>query len=168
MMKKIRISLLFVFLISLQNCSVRYSFTGANTLAKTIYISNFQNRSTGGPPSLNIDFTEKLKEYYQRNSALKIMDKKNEGELAVTGSITGYTMSPIAATADQAAQNRLTIMVEVDFVNTLEQKKNFKQNFSFYSDFPPNQSLSQVEGGKISEILEQIILDIFNKTVADW
>ncbi|TAE69057.1 MAG: hypothetical protein EAZ85_13505 [Bacteroidetes bacterium] len=165
-MKKIIIGVLLVF--CFQNCSVRYSFTGANTLAKTIFVSNFQNRSTGGPPSLNIDFTEKLKEYYQRNSALRIVDKKNEGELSVTGSISGYTMSPIAATADQAAQNRLTITVEVDFVNTLEQKKNFKQNFSFYSDFPPNQSLSQVEGGKINEILEQIILDIFNKTVADW
>ncbi len=165
-MKKI-IGAFLLFLLC-QSCSVRYGFTGANTLAKTIFISNFQNRSTGGPPSLNIDFTEKLKEYYQRNSSLRIMDKKNEGELAVLGTILGYTMSPIAATADQAAQNRLTITVEVDFINTLEQKKNFKQNFSFYSDFPPNQSLSQVEGGKINEILEQIILDIFNKTVADW
>jgi hypothetical protein len=150
-----------------QSCGI-YSFSGSATTAKTIFVSNFINKAGAGPPSLNINFTEKLKEYYQRNSPLKVVDKKNEGELSVMGNIISYTMSPIAATAEQAAQNRLTITIEVDFIDTRDQKKNFKQNFSFYSDFPPTVSLSQVEGGRVEEILDQIVLDIFNKTAVDW
>lgn len=150
------------------SCGV-YTFSGVNTTASTIFISNFQNRAGGGPPSMNIDFTEKLKEYYQRNSKLNIAASEKDGELVILGSIVQYQMSPIAATAsDVAAQNRLTIGVEVEFFNKVEEKKDFKQTFSFYADFPQNQTLSQVENQLIETIFEQIVLDIFNKTIADW
>lgn len=155
-------------LLSLTQCKfVRYSLSGVNTEATTIFVANFQNRAGNGPPSLGQDFTERLKEYYQRNSPLAIAD--SDGELKVEGYVKTYQVMPIAPSGDsQAAQNRLSITVEVDFVNTLDDKKNFKQSFSFYSDFPQEQTLDQVENAKIDEIFEQIILDIFNKTVADW
>jgi hypothetical protein len=150
------------------SCGI-YSFSGINTTAKSIFVGNFQNRAGGGPPTLNIDFTERLKEYYQRNSRLSIADAEKEGELVVLGTITQYQMTPIAATGnDIAAQNRLTIGVEVEFVNKVVEKKDFKQNFSFYADFPQNQTLTQVESQLIENIFDQLVLDIFNKTVADW
>jgi hypothetical protein len=148
------------------SCGV-YSFTGVNTTAKSIFIGNFLNRASAGPANLGINFTEKLKEYYQRNSALEIVTKN--GELSVTGSITKFVVTPVAATAqDRAAENRLTIEVEIDFVNAQDDKKNFTQTFSFYQNFPQNQTLSQVQDEKTEKILEQIVIDIFNKTVADW
>ncbi len=155
-------------LLGLTQCKfVRYSLTGVNTEATTIFVANFQNRAGNGPPNLGQDFTERLKEYYQRNSPLAIADA--DGELIIEGHIKTYQVLPIAPSGDsQAAQNRLSISVEVDFVNTLDDEKNFKQSFSFYSDFPQEQTLDQVENAKIDEIFEQVILDIFNKTVADW
>ncbi len=150
----------------LSACGV-YSFSGVNTTAETIYVGNFLNRASGGPPSLGQNFTEQLKEYYQRNSPLSIAER--DGDLTVTGNIVRYEVSPIAAGGnDQANQNRLTIAVEVDFVNLKEDDKDFTQTFSFYADFPPEQTITQVENVLIDEIYEQIILDIFNKTVADW
>ncbi len=146
-----------------------YSFTGAYTTAESIFVGSFLNRAGNGSPSLTIDFTEKLKEYYQRNTRLKIIDLEKDGQLVVTGSIVNYRLDPVAATANEAAQNRLTIGVEVNFTNRKEPKKNFKQNFSFYKNFPPNQTLTQLEGtSDVGEILDQIIQDIFTKTVADW
>jgi hypothetical protein len=159
---------LVLLMLGLTQCRfVNYSLTGVNTEAKTIYVANFQNRAGNGPPSLGQDFTERLKEYYQRNSPLAIADK--EGELEISGHVKTYQVLPIAPSGDsRAAQNRLTIAVELDFVNRKDEKKNFTQSFSFYSDFPQEQTLDQVESTKIDEIFEQIILDIFNKTVADW
>lgn len=155
-----------LFCFCLAGCGV-YSFTGVNTSAKSIFIGNFVNRASGGPASLGINFTEKLKEYYQRNSSLNIVSK--DGELSVTGSITKFQVTPVAATAqDRAAENRLSIEVEVDYTDSKNEKKNFTQNFSFYQNFPQNQTLSQVQDEKIEKILEQIVIDIFNKTVADW
>jgi Lipopolysaccharide-assembly len=161
-----RFFIMWLCVVALSGCGV-YSFTGVNTSAKSIFIGNFVNRASAGPANVGINFTEKLKEYYQRNSALSIVSK--DGELSVTGSITKFTVTPVAATAqDRAAENRLTVEVEVDFVNTQDDKKNFTQSFSFYQNFPQNQTLSQVQGDLVDKILDQIVIDIFNKTVADW
>ncbi len=158
--------LLYVLMLGCVGCSV-YSFTGVNTTAKSIFVGNFFNRASAGPANLGINFTEKLKEYYQRNSALNIVSKN--GELSVTGTITKFQVTPVAATAqDRAAENRLTIDVEVDFVDAKNDKKNFTQTFSFYQNFPQNQTLSQVQEEKVEAILNQLVIDIFNKTVADW
>jgi hypothetical protein len=125
------------------------------------------NRATAGPPNIGINFTEKLRDYYQRNTSLSIINK--EADLVVTGNIIRYEALPVATTSnDRSAQTRLTIAVEVDFVNNVEDKKNFTQTFSFYQDFPQDQTLSQAEAEKVDAILEQIVIDIFNKTVADW
>lgn len=149
------------------SCQVKYSLSGVSTDAKTIYVGNFLKRSSNGPANMGIDFTERLKEYYQRNTPLDLAGQ--EAELLVTGNIEGYTITPIAPTGDdKAAKNRLTIAIEVDFVDTRNDRKNFTQTFSFYDDFEQTQSLAEVETDKIDIIFEQIILDIFNKTVADW
>ena len=46
--------------------------------------------------------------------------------------------------------------------------KNFEQEFSFYQDFPQSQTLSQVEKALIPKLVDQIILDLFNKIAGDW
>lgn len=150
----------------LNSCGI-YSFTGVNTPAKNVFVANFTSIVSNGPPNMALDFTERLKEYYQRNSSLSLAD--DEAHLNLSGQITRYQVTPISATgSDQAAQNRLTIAIEVDYINSVEENKDFNQTFSFYSDFPQTQTLTEVEADKIDEIFEQIVLDIFTKTVADW
>lgn len=152
----------------LMSCGV-YSFTGT-TLSpdlKTITVNNFTLQTAGGPANLPLTLNERLKEYYQRYTALKVVP--TNGDLLLEGSITGYDLLPIAPTAqDQAGLNRLQITVAVRFVNNKDETKNFEQPFSFYKDFPQNQTLSQNEARLVPLILDQIILDIFNKTAADW
>lgn len=166
----------FVLLISvgLSSCGV-YSFSGVSIKPdiKTITIANFYNNAAGGPPNLTQTLTEKTKEYYQQNSTLKIAN--TDGDLQLEGTIVGYDLTPEAPTAsssadqpDQAALNRLTIRVKVKFVNTKDDTQNFEQEFSFFKNFPQDQSLSDVESTLIPQILDQIILDVFNKSVANW
>jgi hypothetical protein len=149
-------------------CKV-YSFSPAKLSSdlKTITIQNFVMNTAGGPANLTLSFTEKLKEYYQRNTSLKI--KPNDADLLLEGSITGYELTPVSATSsDKAALNRLTIRVEVRFVNSKDEEQNFEKEFSFYQDFPQEQNLSQVEGTLVPKILDQIILNIFSDTAAQW
>lgn len=162
---------LILFLCSvfmLGSCKI-YSFTGTTLSSdlKTITIQNFVMNTAGGPANLTLNFTEKLKEYYQRNTSLKL--KPSDGDLFLEGSITGYELTPVAATAsDKAALNRLTIRVDVRFVNTKSEDESFEKEFSFYQDFPQEQTLAQVEGSLVPKILDQLVLNIFNDTAAQW
>ncbi|WP_461105640.1 LPS assembly lipoprotein LptE [Spirosoma koreense] len=152
----------------IQSCGV-YSFTGT-TLSpdiKTVTVNNFVLATAGGPANLPLTFNERLKEYYQRYTSLKVVPAN--GDMLLEGNITGYDLIAVAPTAqDQAAVNRLQITVLVRFYNNKDESKNFEQSFSFYKDFPQNQTLSQNESRLVPLILDQIVLDIFNKTAADW
>lgn len=139
---------------------------------KTITIRPFFNESGGGPPNMEVEFTEKLKEFFQQNTNLSIVNEN--GHITLEGSINNFGISPIAPQANEtAAFNRLTIGVNAIYLNVLEtdeEKNNFDQNFSFFADFPQGQALSDAEAELLDEIFDQIILDIYNRVTAgdDW
>jgi hypothetical protein len=123
--------------------------------------------TAGGPSNLSLSINEKLKEYFQRNSTLKITSQNPD--LQIEGTIVGYDLTPQAPTSDdKAGLNRLTLRVQFQLTNRLDESKNFDQEFSFYQDFPQNQTLSQVEKTLIPKLTDQIILDLFNKIAGDW
>lgn len=156
-------------LITLSSCGV-YSFSGTSInyeKIKTLTIVNFSMSTAGGPANLPLKLNENLKEYYQRNTSLKLLP--TNGDVQLEGSITGYDVTPVAPTStDQSAFNRLTITVQVKYTNNKEEDKDFEQSFSFYQDYPQGQTLSQNESKLIPKILDQIVQDIFNKSAADW
>jgi len=152
-----------------------YSFTGASISpdTKTISILNFSDRSTTSPPFLAQTFAEKTREYFQRNTNLTVTNK--EGDLNLEGTISQYALTPIAPTGspggtgvERAAQTRLTIGIKVKFTNSKNKEQNFDQLFSFFADFEQNKSFATVERELIETISDQSILDIFNKSVANW
>lgn len=151
-----------------------YSFTGASTAAKTIQVDDFFNNTDLGPANLGATFTNQLKDYYQRNSSLRVVPEN--GELQIDGIITDYRINPIAPVAapspnqvDAAALTRLTIAVKANYIDNLEPKNSFKdKTFSFYADFPNTQTLTSVQEELERKIFDQILIDIFNATVANW
>lgn len=156
-----------VFLVS--SCSLKYSFTGGSIPenAKTVSIAFFDNNSALGPSTIGQTFTENLRDLFQSQTRLELVNVN--GDLAYEGSITGYVIQPIAIQGNQtAAQNRLTITVKVDFVNQVQENKNFNQSFTRFADFNSSQDLSSVEDALIQEIFDQITQDIYNKTLGDW
>jgi len=164
--------LLFASLPLWQGC-ISYSFTGAATTAKTIQVDDFFNNTDLGPANLGQLFTNRLKDYYQQNSSLKVVSES--GELQIEGTIVRYSIDPIApaagtsTTGDLAALTRLTIAVRVNYVDTIEPKNNFKdRNFSFYADFPSDQDFNSVQENLQRRITDQIYIDIFNATLANW
>lgn len=146
-----------------------YSFTGGNTGdAKTIQVDFFPNQASLIEPSLSQTFTNDLQDLFTRQTNLTLVD--SGGDLHFEGEITGYRVNPMSATSQQtAAQNRLTITVNVRYFNRLKEEDNFEKPFSFYSDFDANAQLAgSVLEAAITEILERITQDIFNASVAKW
>ena len=167
-------SIIVAIAIYLQSCAgMAVNFTGGRLPPeeyKTVNIQNFFNDSPGGPANLGITFTERIKEYYQRNTPLKLV--QDVAEIELSGSIVGYDVSPVAPSGDpeqqQAQLQRLTITVKVDYIDYVHDENSFNKNFSFFQDFGANETLAAVESGFIDLIFDQIVFDIFNATYANW
>ena len=93
-----------------------------------------------------------------------------DGDLEITGEITGYDVRAQAVTANEvAAQNRLTVTVKVSFTNRKYPEDNFEnKSFSAYADYDSTNSLDAVEQTLCEEIIDKLVEDIFNATVAQW
>jgi hypothetical protein len=168
-MKKILYSAtFFISIILIISCGA-YSFTGGSTgKAKTIQIDFFRNNAPLVEPSLSQKFTQDLQDLF--SSQTNLSPVKTDGDLHFEGEITGYRIVPMSATAQQtAAQNRLTITINVRYFNKFIEKDNFERSFSFYYDYP---ATTQLIGGPLEtafeEIIERITQDIFNASVAKW
>ena len=146
-----------------------YNFTGGAIPpdVKTISIQNIYNESGQGPTNLSQNMTEKLKAYYQSNTKLLLVT--SNADWKIEGKIVGYASSGVAAKANETSgSNRLTITIKITFTNTKDIKQNFDQNFSYYQDFDQSKTVFDVEGILVPVILDQIVLDIFQKTTSNW
>jgi hypothetical protein len=168
MKKIIQITLFSISTLLFIACGA-YSFTGGNTgEAKTIQIDFFTNQAPLVEPVLTQRFTNDFQDLFTRQTNLTLTN--SNGDLYFSGEITNYRVTPMSGTSAQtAAQNRLTVTVNVRFVNKLEEKDDFEQSFSFYSDFDANSQLTgSILENALDEIVERITQDIFNASVAKW
>ena len=161
--------LAFGLLLLAFSCKVNYSFTGASVSSdiKTFSVKYFQNNAPIVNPSLSQTFAEKLKDKIISQASLSHTDK--QADLIFEGSITGYSTAPIAIQSNEtAAQNRLTITINVKFTSTKNEKQNFESAFSRYADYDSRKNLSDVEQELSVAILDQIVDDVFNKVFINW
>ena len=167
-MKTFKYLLLFSTLLSLTSCCI-YNFTGTGKIdAKTFQVNYFQNNTPLVQPGIERTFTLKLQDLIQNQTNLNLTS--SNGDLLYEGEITGYTITPMSATAAQtAAQNRLTITINVRFVYKNKESDNFEKPFSFYYDYPGDQQLigSNLTAA-LDVIFERITQDIFNESLAKW
>ena len=153
-------------LCGISSCGI-YNFTGGSTgNAKTFQVNFFQNRAPLIEPGMDREFTFYLQDLINNQTNLSLTN--SNGDLVYEGEITNFTVAPMAATADQrAAQNRLTVTVNVRFTNNKEEDKDFEKQFSHYYDFPANAQLSSVKSAAFEAIFERIGQDIFNASLAN-
>ncbi|MBD79362.1 MAG: hypothetical protein CL840_10605 [Crocinitomicaceae bacterium] len=170
-MKKIGVLVVVLsFLVTNQGCKMSYGFNDASidyTKVKTISISVFPNYAPLAQPTLSQEFTEALRDIFLVQTRLDLV--KTDGDLQFSGKITGYSTAPVGIQADEiAAQNRLTITVQVKFVNKSDESKNYESSFTQYADYDSNKPLNEVESELVKEINELLTQQIFNKAVSNW
>lgn len=157
----------------LTGCSV-YSFSGTNIdpTVKTISIATFANNASNGPSFLSQQFTESFKDYFQRNTSLKLVPR--DGDLQFEGQLIAYDFAPAAIQqtngVDQAGANQLTIQVRVKFTNSKDPKQDFEQTLQTTRSFPATRDIASVNSDQtaLNELFRNLITDAFNKSVANW
>lgn len=166
-----RIVLILGVLLALAGCGiVKYSFTGTSIDpdVHTISIPTFEYKAMRVNPSLANELSEEIRTRFRRMTSLEQVEM--DGDLEIIGEITGYDVQASAVTAQEvAAQNRLTVVVKIDFNNVKHPEESFSgKNFSAYADYDSSNSLDAVESTLCAEIIDKIVEDIFNATVAQW
>ncbi|MDG1329043.1 MAG: LptE family protein [Flavobacteriaceae bacterium] len=170
-MKKIKIIFALILVSITFNSCGTYSFTGADidySTTKTFQVNYFKNDAPIVEPGIGRDFTLKLQDLLLNQTNLDLVN--SSGDLIFEGEIIEYYIAPITATSEiTAAQNRLTIIINVRFYNTKEELKDFDQRFRFYYDYPgSSQLVGSQKDEAINVIFERITQDIFNTSLANW
>ena len=168
-MKLLKHVFIFTITLTLIACG-SYSFTGASVSAdtKTFQVNYFQNNAPLIEPGLDRDFTLALQDLILNQTNLDLV--RSNGDLVYEGEIVEYRIAPMTATAQNtAAQNRLTIGVNVRFFDKNDPDAELEQRFSFFYDYPGSEQLigSQKETAH-EEIFQRLTQDIFNASLAKW
>lgn len=165
-----RLKYLIVFLVCIisLSCKVNYSFTGITETPETFQVNFFQNNADLVEPGLDRDFTNALQDLIVNQTSAQLVN--TGGEVIYEGEIVEYRIAPMTATAENtAAQNRLTIGVNIRYINTKDEEKDFEKIFSFFYDYAANAQLSgSIKDTAFEEILERLTQDILNASLADW
>jgi hypothetical protein len=157
------------FLFIETGCKPRISLSGATipAEAKTISVALFANNTTLGPPTLSQRFSEKMRDVVSQQTNLALV--KNNADLQFDGFISEYNVAPVAIQAgDQAGLNRLTVSVNVKYINKFDAKQNFEQAFTRFADFKATESITTKEAELVQEINRQLTEDIFNRAFNNW
>jgi hypothetical protein len=147
-----------------------YSFTGISLSSdtKTFQVNYFQNTAALIEPGIERDFTLALQDLILNQTNLTLV--KTNGDITYEGEIVEYRISPTTATSSNtAAQNRLTISVNLIFTNKNNEDADFEKRFSFFYDFAGSaQLVGSQKTTAIEEIFERITQDVVNASLANW
>ena len=165
------ISVLAVSLCLLAACTVSYKFNGSSInydKVKTISFENFPNRSAAfvwGP--MESMFNTALQDKYMQQTRLKQV--RQNGDLQLSGEITNYDAYNKGVGSDgYSTMAELKMTVNVRFVNNTNHAEDFEQQFSASREHNPTQQLSAVQEDLVNQMIDEIVEQIFNATVANW
>lgn len=169
--KRLFISVANLLLVTLlTSCTISYKLNGASidyTTTKTISFEDFPIKATLVYAPLGVNFNNELQSKFA--SQTRLSQVRKDGDLQLSGAITGYSLAPQAVKSDAyAAETRLTIKIKVKFVCKPHPTQNFEKEFSAYRDFEATQLLTEVQDELCNEMIEEIVEQIFNATVANW
>jgi hypothetical protein len=150
-----------------------YSFKGISIdpNIKTFAVRTFETTAPNAPPTLAIDFTERLKDKIRAETPLALNNETPDCEFS--GRVTGFDVAPLAPKPGEAvAKNQLKISIRVNYqINKEGITTDYPEagrDFSFFAEFPSESDLGTVQDQLITEINRQLLEDIFNAAFNNW
>lgn len=163
-----KIPALLILMTVLNSCGI-YSFKDAMIPenVKTIKLGFIENKARYVNPQLAPLLTEKIQQKILGQTKLT-RTNSDDAHYQIFATITNYDPSQtVGVSSQQAATNRLTVVVHVILKKTLENKElefDVSRNF----DYSANLSLNQAEGQLTEEIIRSLTDDIFNQIFSNW
>ena len=171
MLRKIKCMLsVLVAAITLSACTISYRLNGAsidyNTI-KTLTIETFSNRASYQWAPMAPMFNNSLSDIYNRQT--KLRQVKRDGDLHLSGEITSYDQTNKSISADgYSSMVQLRMTVKVKFTNNKDHKYDFDKSFSANREYDSSQQLSAVQEELVQQMIDDIVDQVFNATVANW
>ncbi|MBL7827018.1 MAG: LptE family protein [Saprospiraceae bacterium] len=135
----------------------------------SFFIRTFETIASNAPPTLALEFTEKLKDKIRSETRLRLNNENPDIEFS--GRVTGFTVSPVAPKPGEVvALNQLRITVSFKYINNKNDKKSWpnERSKSHFAEFSNTEDLLTVQDRLIKEITDQLLEDVFNEAFNDW
>ncbi len=170
MSNALKTCLLVALAITMNGCSISYKFNGASidySKTRSISVADFPNNAALVYAPLSNNLSDAIRDIYQRQTRLEVL--RRGGNLELEGEITGYTLTPMAVSADSyAAETKLTLTVRVRFTNNVAPEESFEKTYSAYQTFDSSRMLNDVQDELCNTMITEIAESIYNDTVAKW
>jgi hypothetical protein len=168
------ILLLASMLLLLSGCKIKYGLKGQTipAEAKTISVATFKlgNDAAGlMPPTEPQLLSQRLRDAV--SSQTNLAQVKQNGDLRFEECrVMGYSSAPQSIGSNDVNRlNRLTVTIMVDYVNSFDASKSFKDKvFTRYFDYDGSKTLSTIEGEALEQINRQLMEDLFNAAFNNW
>ena len=159
-----------VSMLVVTGCKVSYSLSGASidyNTTTTRTLETFSNRAAYQWAPMAPMFNNTLSEKY--NSQTKLRQVKRDGDLMLSGEITSYDQTNKSISADgYSSMVQLRMTVKVKYVNNKLHKDDFEKTFTASREYDASQQLSAVQEELVQQMIDDIVDQIFNATVANW
>jgi len=165
--KWVMASLLTVVLVG---CSVSISLNGSSidyTKVKSISVDKFPIRCAYVWAPMESMFYNSLSDEYSNKTKLQVL--KRGGDLQLSGEITEYSQLNKSIASDGfASQTQLKMTVNVRFVNNTKHEEDFEKTFTATAEYDSSQQLNAVQEELVQQMIDDIVDQVFNATVANW
>ncbi|MCD6204817.1 MAG: LptE family protein [Candidatus Marinimicrobia bacterium] len=161
--------ILLILIIPMTSCWF-YSFKG--TLPphiKSIAIPLFGDRTA----EFNIQqtVTDQIRIGFIKENILKLVEEENANSV-LYGTIQSIQDRPLVyqgdASGEAVTEYRLTLKIEVEWYDKVEEKTVFKKTFTAYSEYDPTGATDRTRELALTESVDQITEDIVNQILAGW
>lgn len=170
--KKVALFVTLAGIVCLVNsCSIKIGLAPISSIdysrVKTISIAEFPNRAEFVYAPMTTEFNQKLKDMFIQQTRLQLVN--SNGDLEIDGEITGYNQYNESVAADGfSSKVKLTMTVNVRYVNNTNHEEDFEQQFSAFQTYDSTLLLTDVQDDLINKMIKDITEQIFNSTVANW
>ena len=154
----------------MSGCTVTYRLNGAsidyNTI-KTITVETFSNRAAYQWAPMAPMLNTSISDIYNRQT--KLRQVKRDGDLVLSGEITAYDQTNKSVAADgYSSMVQLKMTVKVKFTNNKNHDDDFDRSFSANREYDSSQQLASVQEELVQQMIDDIVDQVFNATVANW
>ena len=159
-----------VMAFALSGCTVSYKLNRASidyNTTKTITLESFSNRASYQWAPMAPMFNQSLSDRYNQQTKLKQV--KRDGDLVIAGEITSYDQTNKSISADgYSSLVQLRMTVNVKFTNNKKHEQDFEKTFTANREYDSSQQLAAVQEELVQQMIDDIVDQVFNATVAIW
>ena len=155
------------------SCSFSSSFKaggkGNDLAANSILIPLFNNNAAQGPTTLTLDLTEQVRDYYLANTKL-VVNSNEDSDLELYATIQDFYARQVESSISNgtATQMELFVVLNVEYIDNNNEDNNVNQNVTQSLVYSADLTLEEAQDEILPDLLDLLVQQVFNKTVARW